>query len=212
MKRYRKTGGGILGAIDKMAKPLGVIAVAALILGAYSWAAADDIQTQTAQANEYEQVKAEYIAKQEIEAYEGINQSVNSDTSASYEQVSETLENAEIETLSAEICEDSANNDAIWEDLGTFKVTAYCGGECCCGVWADEECTTASGEKAVEGITVAADTDILPLGTTIRINGQEYTVQDTGSAVKGNVIDVFYNDHQTAVQHGVQYLTVEVKR
>jgi 3D (Asp-Asp-Asp) domain-containing protein len=79
-------------------------------------------------------------------------------------------------------------------------------------VWADEDCTTASGEKAVEGITVAADTDILPLGTVIRINGQEYTVQDTGSAVKGNVIDVFYNDHQTAVQHGVQYLAVEVKR
>ena len=98
MKRYRKTGGGILGALDKMAKPLGVIAVAALILGAYSWAAADDIQTQTAQANEYEKAKAEYIAKQEIAAYEEINQSVNSDTSASYEQVSETLENTQIET------------------------------------------------------------------------------------------------------------------
>ena len=205
MKRYRKTGGGILGAIDKMAKPLGVIAVAALILGAYSWAAADDIQTQTAQANEYEQVKAEYIAKQEIEAYEEINQLVNS-------KVENTSLDAENDILDTEICENSANNEVIWEDLGTFKVTAYCGGECCCGVWADEDCTTASGEKAVEGITVAADTDILPLGTVIRVGGQEYTVQDTGSAVKGNVIDVFYNDHQTAVQHGVQYLTVEVKR
>lgn len=91
-------------------------------------------------------------------------------------------------------------------------MTAYCGGECCCGIWADEECTTASGAKAVEGVTVAADTGVLPFGSTIRIGDEEYTVQDTGSAVQGKTIDIYFEDHQSALEHGVKYQTVEVKR
>lgn len=98
-----------------------------------------------------------------------------------------------------------------WESLGEFTVTAYCGGSCCCGVWADEDCTTASGEKAVEGVTVAADTSVLPFGTTIRIGGQEYTVQDTGGAIKGNRIDIYFDSHEDALSFGVQKMNLEKK-
>lgn len=188
-KTYKKTGNGLLGIVDRFGKPLGVIVVAALILGAYSWAAADECQTRQMQAEEYEQAKEAYIAAEEMATYEQVNQMVNSEEEDSSEE-----------------------SEPEWERLGEFRVTAYCGGECCCGAWADEDCTTASGKKAVEGVTVAADTSVLPFGTVIRIGDEEYTVQDTGSAVQGNTIDIYFDDHQDALEHGVKYQTVEVKR
>jgi 3D (Asp-Asp-Asp) domain-containing protein len=188
-KTYKKTGSGLLGIVDRFGKPLGVIVVAALILGAYSWAAADECQTRQMQVEEYEQTKEAYIAAEELASHEQVNQMVNSEEEDSSEE-----------------------SEPEWESLGEFRVTAYCGGKCCCGVWADEDCTTASGEKAVEGVTVAADTSVLPFDTVIRIGDEEYTVQDTGSAVQGNTIDIYFDDHQDALEHGVKYQMVEVKR
>ena len=87
-------------------------------------------------------------------------------------------------------------------DLGLFKLTAYCPCEACCG---KSDGITKSGEIAVEGVTVAVDPDIIPLGTKIIIDGHCYIAQDTGSAIKGNRIDVFFNSHQDALDFGVQH-------
>lgn len=187
-KKYYKTGKGLLGVIDKIIKPLGVLFVAAFLLAAYSLASADDLKM-------HQMMEAENKASKPVE------------------EVVETAEACKIEE--AEEVNQLVNSDdeaTTWESLGEFRITAYCGGECCCGIWADEDCTTASGAQAVEGITVAADTDILPMGTVIRIDDHEYTVQDTGSAVKGNVIDVYFASHSDALGHGVKYQEVEVKR
>ena len=43
--------------------------------------------------------------------------------------------------------------------LGTFKLTAYCACEKCCG---KSDGITASGTKATEGRTIAVDTRIIP--------------------------------------------------
>ena len=62
---------------------------------------------------------------------------------------------------------------------------------------------TASGSQATEGRTIAADTSILPFGTVIYIENDPlggdgyYTVEDTGSAVKGHIIDIFAEDGET---------------
>lgn len=188
-KKYYKTGKGLLGVIDKIIKPLGVLFVAAFLLAAYSLASADDLEM-------HQMMEAENKASKPVE------------------EVVETAEACEIEEETEEVNQlvNSDEETTTWESLGEFRITAYCGGECCCGIWADEDCTTASGAQAVEGITVAADTDILPMGTVIRIDGHEYTVQDTGSAVKGNVIDVYFTSHSDALSHGVKYQEVEVKR
>ena len=88
--------------------------------------------------------------------------------------------------------------------LGTFKLTAYCACIKCCG---KSDGITASGAKAVEGVTVAADTRF-PFGTKIIIDGHEYTVQDRGGAVKGDKIDIYFNSHTEALKFGVQYKEV----
>ncbi len=89
----------------------------------------------------------------------------------------------------------------IGESLGLFTVTYYCSCEICCGWWAGGP--TASGAYPTADWTIAADPDILPLGTRVYINGHEYCVEDTGSGVHGNHIDIYVADHNLAVDNGV---------
>ena len=53
--------------------------------------------------------------------------------------------------------------------------------------------STASGEKAEHLATCAVDPKVIPLGSTVYVNGLTLRANDTGSAVKGNVIDIFYD-------------------
>lgn len=101
----------------------------------------------------------------------------------------------------------------------TVKVTAYCSCVKCCGVWSKDhpsrqgtgyEQHTTSGTIPVAGRTVAVDPDIIPLGSKILIDGHEYTAEDTGSGVKGNHIDIYFDSHEEALEWGVKTLEVEV--
>lgn len=185
MKKYRIRRNSIADYAIRVAKPLGCLAVAALILAAL--ACADD----------YEMHKR---------------------MEASYQQVSEPLETLESEPIEEETSEPEQINQLVnstikqanWESLGDFEITAYCPCTNCCGIWADG--ITADGTIAKEGVTVAADTDILPFGTKVKINGEIYTVQDTGGAIQGHRIDIFMNDHQAALDFGRQTIEVFVER
>ena len=90
--------------------------------------------------------------------------------------------------------------------LGTFISTAYCECSKCCGKWADGK--TASGTTATAGRTIAVDPSVIPLGSIVIINGKSYIAEDTGSAIKGKKIDIYYDSHSAANQWGRR--TVEV--
>jgi len=93
------------------------------------------------------------------------------------------------------------------EYLGEFKITAYCACEKCCGKWSGLK--LPNGLYPEQGRTCAADLSVLPRGTKIEIEGLgERIVEDTGSAVKGNHIDVFFDSHEEALQFGLQTLDV----
>lgn len=83
-----------------------------------------------------------------------------------------------------------------------FTVTAYCPCEKCCGAYANGY--AATGEKATQGVTVAADPSVLPMGTEIELDGHTYTVQDTGGAIAGNRLDLYFDSHEDALRWGVQ--------
>ena len=171
MKRFRKTGRGLIGAVDKIKKPTARILLIAGAITAFSFASADDL-TEARVRNEL----------------------FNSTNELKSELKSELNE---------------------WENIGEFKVTAYCSCKKCCGVWAENRPNgvvyTASGEKAEAGKTIATDTSVIPFGTEVKIGDTIYTAQDTGSAVKGNVIDVYYDSHEEALNHGSKYQEVEVR-
>lgn len=105
----------------------------------------------------------------------------------------------------------------LYESLGEFSCTAYCSCEKCCGIYASPKyrpngkVLTASGEYAEPGITVAVDKNIIPLGTTILIDDHEYIAQDTG-AFTGNIIDIYFDDHDAALQYGRQSHEVLIKK
>lgn len=97
----------------------------------------------------------------------------------------------------------------------TYTITAYCSCRTCCGVWADNRpggvVYTASGAVARQGVTVAADPGVLPMGTVIEIDGLgQRVVQDTGSAIKGYKLDLYFADHDAALAWGRQERTVTI--
>lgn len=71
--------------------------------------------------------------------------------------------------------------------LGIFQITGYYGNG-----------KTNSGTWPKADHTIAADTSVLPMGTKVFINNTVYTVEDIGGAVKGNLIDIYYNSYEEA--------------
>ena len=112
-----------------------------------------------------------------------------------------TVEATEIKSTSV-VEEPESEPEPKLISLGEYKLTAYCACKKCCG---KTDGITASGVKAKEGVTVAADTRVLPFGTKLFINGHEYIVQDKGGAIKGNKIDIYFDNHQEALEFGVQH-------
>lgn len=89
--------------------------------------------------------------------------------------------------------------------LGTFKTTAYCPCHQCSEGWGR---LTSSGALATADHTVAVDRRMIPIGTHLLINGQEYVAQDVGGGVKGNHIDIYFNTHSETRQYGVRNVEV----
>ncbi len=65
MKRYRKTGRGLLGLIDQIKKPIGGVLAVAFIITAYSMASADDYQEAQRRVRPAAEIQAEEPAEQE---------------------------------------------------------------------------------------------------------------------------------------------------
>ncbi|MDQ0902515.1 3D domain-containing protein [Paenibacillus sp. V4I7] len=64
---------------------------------------------------------------------------------------------------------------------------------------------TFSGLKAKEGRTIAVDPAVIPLGSTVFIDGIGIRkAEDIGSAIRGSRIDVFMNDLSEAQEFGVK--------
>ena len=81
-----------------------------------------------------------------------------------------------------------------WERVISAKVTGYALGA---GAVSNR---TASGTQVHWG-TVAADTRLFPFGTRLRIEGfpdTVFVVEDRGSAVRGNIFDIWFPDAASA--------------
>lgn len=82
----------------------------------------------------------------------------------------------------------------VLEPIDTFDVTAYCDyGE------------TRSGRITKENHTIASDWSVIPKGTKVMIENRPYiyTVEDTGSKVKGNRVDIYMPDYNDCINWGI---------
>lgn len=104
--------------------------------------------------------------------------------------------------------EQAAAYEAIetYQYIGECTITAYCPCAGCCGRWADG--VTATGLPAGPGV-VAVDPEVIPLGSTVIIDGQRYLAADTG--VTGNHVDICLADHGDTAAFGVKTAEVWVE-
>ena len=119
-------------------------------------------------------------------------------------------------TIETKTDKDGDTNQAIEPvSLGNFKLTGYCKCSLCCGKWANNRPNGvvygAIGEELKEGYSIAVDPTVIAYRTEVIINGHTYKAQDCGGAIKGNRIDVYFEDHNDALEFGVQYADVFVK-
>ena len=119
-------------------------------------------------------------------------------------------------TIETEMDKGVDTNQAVEPvSLGNFKLTAYCSCSLCCGKWANNRPNGivygAIGEELKEGYSIAVDPTVIPYRTEVVINGHTYKAQDCGGAIKGNRIDVYFENHNDALEFGVQYADVFVK-
>ena len=59
------------------------------------------------------------------------------------------------------------------------------------------------------GRTVACNLNRFSIGTELMIDGHEYIVEDTGN-LSENMIDIYFDSHEEALQYGSQWKTIEV--
>ena len=111
--------------------------------------------------------------------------------------------------------QETFDNDKIY--LGEFVLTAYCPCEKCCGQYGvnrpmDENGDLivygAYGQRLEAGVSIATDPNVIGFNQEVYINGRVYRAHDTGGNIKGNQIDIYMEDHDKAVEFGVQYADV----
>ena len=83
-------------------------------------------------------------------------------------------------------------------ELGNFKLTFYGG-----------DTMTASGRTPQLNHTIAVDPRVIALGSKVYIQGYgTYYAEDTGGAIKNNIIDIFVSSELEANEKGVDYAKV----
>lgn len=83
---------------------------------------------------------------------------------------------------------------------GNCTITFYDNGPCCCGIWSGGH--TASGTVPRANHTVASN--VLPFGTRLLIDGQEYVCEDRGDAnMDAFWVDIYCDSHDEALRRGM---------
>lgn len=140
----------------------------------------DDVLTIVEDVEEVEIVTVDSATVEE-EVLEVDEVAVVEEAKVAAENLSSVISNAE-------------KSSGTGRSLGRFRLTSYCGCRKCNGKWTGHP--TALGTTLTTGRTIAVDKRVIPLGTWVEINvpgigWQKFRAEDTGSAVKGNHIDVY---------------------
>lgn len=118
----------------------------------------------------------------------------------------ELVERVDNETAARQAQTEAYEAIGAYEYIGECTVTYYCC-EPYAHICGDGDGLTATGLPVTPGV-VAVDPEVIPLGSTVIIDGQAYLAADTGGAVRGNHVDIAVATHQEALELGTR--TAEV--
>lgn len=132
---------------------------------------------------------------------------------------------AQIEVKQVEVLEptDTTTTDVALE-RHTFRVTAYCSCAKCCGKWANNRPLDENGNPIIKGasgdvlIPMVSVASPLPFGTEIELDGvgtvvvHDRTAQWIVDKHGQYILDLYFNDHQKALEFGVKQLEGAIKK
>jgi uncharacterized protein YabE (DUF348 family) len=101
----------------------------------------------------------------------------------------------------------SGLNFSAKQVINNVTLTAYSAGAASTGKGAGhpQYGLTASGTRVMEGRTIAVDPKVVPMGWWVYIDGLGFRrAEDTGSAIKGNIIDVYFDSNDYANRFGTK--------
>lgn len=132
------------------------------------------------------------------------------------DQLTAVIPDVTLEPVETPLVEESVEPEPVL--LGSFRVTAYCSCEKCCGEWAKNRPNGivygAAGVELKAGVSCASP---LPLGTVVEVEGLgEYIVQDRPAQwvidkYGENQIDIYFDSHEAASAFGLKQLNVYQK-
>ena len=139
-----------------------------------------------------------------------------SDATIEQDQLTAVIPDVTLEPVEPPLVEETVEPEPVL--LGSFRVTAYCSCEKCCGEWAKNRPNGivygAAGVELKAGVSCASP---LPLGTVVEVEGLgEYIVQDRPAQwvidkYGENQIDIYFDNHEAASAFGLKQLNVYLK-
>jgi len=110
----------------------------------------------------------------------------------------EEIQQLETEREASRMIDEEVSRGA--DRIMTMEATAY--------TWTGQR--TASGTWPSRG-TIAVDPEVIPLGTRLRIEGYgEGIAEDTGGAIRGEIIDLYMLDRNEALSWGRRQVEVRI--
>lgn len=138
------------------------------------------------------------------------------DATIEQDQLTAVIPDVTLEPVETPLVEESVEPEPVL--LGSFRVTAYCSCEKCCGEWAKNRPNGivygAAGVELKAGVSCASP---LSLGTVVEVEGLgEYIVQDRPAQwvidkYGENQIDIYFDNHEAASAFGLKQLNVYLK-
>ncbi len=144
-----------------------------------------------------EEVKEEVVAKPAVQQVVAVGTKKKAPT---------TLV-AKAESVKGGLVKLNGKSVSVKKTLKNVTLTAYSAGPASTGKKKGDAGfgITASGTKVKEGRTIAVDPDVIPLGWWVYIDGIGLRrAEDTGGAVKGNKIDIYYDSEKTVNKFGLK--------
>ncbi|WP_439099657.1 3D domain-containing protein [Ectobacillus antri] len=168
-----------------------------------------EVQTDMQTKNEALQTKVKELEQQTQQMQRTVQQK-----DALLQQTQQKLQETEQKMTEAGAAVPSRSNDEV-AAARTIQVraTAYSADPAENGGTYNGKVLTKTGFSLTDNPTakvIAVDPRVIPLGSTVWVEGYGYAkALDTGSAIKGNKIDVFIHDKNKVRQWGVR--TIEVR-
>lgn len=138
------------------------------------------------------------------------------DATIEQDQLTAVTPDVTLEPVETPLVEEPAEPEPVL--LGSFRITAYCSCEKCCGEWAKNRPNGivygAAGVELKAGVSCASP---LPLGAVVEVEGLgEYIVQDRLAQwvidkYGENQIDIYFDNHEAASAFGLKQLNVYLK-